>query len=342
MEDPMTTKGDQVERTRSYEDWGSVHGLNKEILPWRLYEKAKKLFWDPADIDFTEDAKQWAAMPIDQKVALYGLATGFMVGEEGVTLDILPLVLAIADEGKTEETMFLTTFMLEEAKHVDFFSRWFDAIGVDFEEMDEMRFKWLREQGIEPLTHAQRHYMFHEELPKVMRRLINDRSPKALLDAAVTYNQFVEGCLAIAGYRVWSQMFTEFGVLPGLLEGLELVQRDERRHIAYGTYLCRRVLSAEPGLVEFAQGRMKSLLDNYFGSLRIQGYDLAGSADPDTSDGNGQAPATMMTAFMPFIDHVMIQVERRTELLAKASQTTADEVVSGSEVEEQEAELEKV
>ena len=320
---------------RTYTDWGSVRGLRKDILPWRLYDKAKKLMWDPADLDYSKDAEQWAAMSIDQKVSIFGLATGFMVGEEGVTLDILPLLLAISDEGRTEETMFLTTFVFEEAKHVDFFRNWFDAVGIDIEEMDRERIEWLQGQGIEPLKPEDRHFMFQKELPRVMRRLINDRSQEAVLDAAVTYNQFVEGCLAIAGYKVWGDMFQQFGVLPALQEGLVLIQRDERRHIAYGTYLCRRILSEEPQLFEYAEKRMLWLRDNYFGALRVPGYG---------SDGNGSsAPASpITTAFAPFIDYVEKQTQRRIEVLSKARSLGAEEAESGSGVEEAEEELERV
>jgi ribonucleoside-diphosphate reductase beta chain len=274
-------------------------------------------------------------MSIDQKISIFGLATGFMVGEEGVTLDILPLLLAISDEGRTEETMFLTTFVFEEAKHVDFFRNWFDAVGIDVEQMDRERIEWLRGQGIEPLKPEERHFMFQRELPRVMRRLINDRSPEAVLDAAVTYNQFVEGCLAIAGYKVWGDMFEQFGVLPALQEGLVLIQRDERRHIAYGTYLCRRILSENPELFDFAEKRMLWLRDNYFGALRVPGY------GPD--DNGSSAPTSpITTAFAPFIDYVEKQTVRRIEVLSKARSLSADEVETGSHVEETEEELEHV
>ena len=34
----------------------STRGLDYESVPWKLWEKSKKLFWDPADIDFAQDA----------------------------------------------------------------------------------------------------------------------------------------------------------------------------------------------------------------------------------------------------------------------------------------------
>ena len=40
-----------------------------------------------------------------------GLANGFMVGEEGVTLDIMPLMMAIADEGRRKDCRDLIELM---------------------------------------------------------------------------------------------------------------------------------------------------------------------------------------------------------------------------------------
>jgi len=151
-----------------------------------------------------------------------GLASGFMVGEEGVTLDIMPLVFAMADENRAEETMFLTSFAYEEAKHVDFFHRWFQAIGVSPLEMRKMQRERAKAAGMELQDEEQPNGLFESILPRTMRRLLTDRSPEAFLEASVTYNQFIEGCLAIAGYRMWGQMFDQFGVLPGLRAGIDV------------------------------------------------------------------------------------------------------------------------
>src|SRR2546426_12057888 len=122
---------DTSDRVREPSDYGSVRGFDYNSLAWRLWDKAKKLFWDPAELDFSQDTEDWKQFPEEQQQMIGALARGFMVGAEAVTLDILPLVRVIADEGRTEETMFLTTFVLEEAKHVEFFRRWFDAVDFD-------------------------------------------------------------------------------------------------------------------------------------------------------------------------------------------------------------------
>ena len=164
-------------------------GIDRDSLPWRLWMKAKKNFWDPADIDYSQDKRDWETMPEELKVGVAIGARGFMVGEEAVTLDILPLVRAISDEGRLEETIFLTSFALEEAKHVDFFREWFDAVGFDPGSAPQVG-GYSQGGGAD---------IFGVELQRVMTRLDNDRSPEAFLDCGITYNQFIEGCLAIAG-----------------------------------------------------------------------------------------------------------------------------------------------
>src|SRR5262245_29641206 len=87
-------------------------GLRHDIWQIRLNHKAKKLgTWDPRDIDLTQDREDWQRLPEEQKERLRRTLLGFQVGEEAVTLDLLPLVLTMAREGRLEEEMFLTTFL---------------------------------------------------------------------------------------------------------------------------------------------------------------------------------------------------------------------------------------
>jgi ribonucleoside-diphosphate reductase beta chain len=354
------------QKTRKYSDWSSTKGLKTDILPFRLWEKGKKLHWDPADIDFSQDAKDWEGIPDQQKFMLAGLANGFMVGEEGVTLDIMPLVFAMGDEGRAEETMFLTQFTYEEAKHVDFFNRWYQAIGADPLEMRAMARENQKARGVELSDPEQPDGLFESILPRVMRRVLTDRSPEAFLDCSITYNQFIEGCLAIAGYRMWFQMFDMFGVMPGLREGLVHVQADERRHIAYGTYLCRRILARHPDLEDWAVDRMYDLRDMYLQSLGgarlIQNGDSPNgqkkrrpTADELIAEAQKRAEEFRASAggdgggyggdgdgdFMLFGKVMLKQADRRIEILRKATKLNPDAAERGVGAEEAEEEIEK-
>ncbi len=242
-----------VERTR----YTSPNGIDRASVPWRLWEKSKKLFWDPADLDFSRDKADWDAMTEETRAMMILGARGFMVGEEAVTLDIVPLLRAISDEGRLEETIFLTSFTLEEAKHVDFFRSWFDAVGADPSSLPMTG-------GAQQNGDGYQGDIFAGELERVMTRLDSDRSPEAFLDAGITYNQFIEGVAAIAGYKGWAKFLEANGnPFPGFQEGLALVQRDERRHIAYGTFLCRRIIAAHPEVWPFVERRWAELTKPY-------------------------------------------------------------------------------
>src|SRR5215469_4493264 len=162
----------------------STRGLDYESVPWKLWEKSKKLFWDPADIDFSQDAIDWQEMTDEERTMVALSARGFMVGEEAVTLDIIPLLRCMSDLGRLEDTMYLSMFAMEEAKHTEMFRRWFDAVGLDPSDLDELVREQQAASGQRPGGG-----LFDGALTRVMRRLDTDRSPKAILDATLIYNQ---------------------------------------------------------------------------------------------------------------------------------------------------------
>jgi ribonucleoside-diphosphate reductase beta chain len=237
----------------------STRGLDYESVPWRLWEKSKKLFWDPADLDFSQDAVDWQGMPDEERILVALSARGFMVGEEAVTLDIVPLLRCMSDLGRLEDTMYLSMFTMEEAKHTEMFRRWFDAVDLDPSSLDDL----VRAQ--QEAIGQRGQGVFDGALTTVMRRLDTDRSPQAILDATLIYNQLVEGVAALAGYHRWEWVFRKLEKLPGLEAGLKLTQRDERRHIAYGTYLGRQILAENPELWEWVEQRWEKLTAGFGG-----------------------------------------------------------------------------
>src|SRR5215813_15131417 len=157
----------------------SGQGLDWDSVPMRLFQKAKKLgTWDPQAIDFTRDRADWESFDATERDFLLRTLSLFQAGEEGVTSDLLPLIMAIAEEGRLEEEIFLTSFLWEEAKHVEFFRRWLDEIGVH-EDLEKF------------MTPSYRH-LFLVELPTALDALRTDRSTEAQIRAAVTYNMIIE------------------------------------------------------------------------------------------------------------------------------------------------------
>lgn len=223
-------------------------GLDLASPAMRLYEKAKKLgVWNPGDLDLRQDAHDWLGLEEGEQRLLLHLTALFQAGEEAVTLDLLPLILAIAREGRLEEEMYLTTFLFEEAKHTEFFSRLLrDVVG---EPADLHQFHSAGYQAI-----------FYQALPEAMGALVGDTSAAAQIRAAVTYNMIVEGVLAETGYHGYFTVLDQRGILPGVRRGITLLKQDESRHITYGIYLISRLLHADPGLWELVEGELNRLL----------------------------------------------------------------------------------
>lgn len=206
-------------------------GLDHSSFAMRLWRKAKKLgIWNPADLDFSEDAKQWAALTDLEREVLMHLSALFQAGEESVTLDLLPLIQVIAKEGRLEEEMFLTSFLWEEAKHVETFDRFWTSVVGHHPDLEKYH---------SPSYRA----VFYEALPKALHALETDSSPTAQALASVTYNMIVEGVLAETGYHAYGQMLERNNLLPGMQRAMRLFKQDESRHIAYGVHLLSRLVA---------------------------------------------------------------------------------------------------
>ncbi|EZP76476.1 ribonucleotide reductase [Parageobacillus genomosp. 1] len=220
---------------------------------YKLYEKAKKQGkWNPADIDFSQDQEDFQRLSDGEKIASLPLVAGFSAGEEAVTLDILPMINAMARQGRLEDTMFLTTFLHDEAKHVEMFSRWQQAVGVG--DMDLSVFHNDSYKRI-----------FYEALPESMNRLNTDDSPEAVIRAATVYNMIVEGTLAESGYYAFRQIFKKAGLFPGILQGIDYLNMDEGRHIQFGIYTIQRLVAGNDALYKVFIDYMDELWKHAFG-----------------------------------------------------------------------------
>lgn len=285
----------------------STRGLLEDSFPYKLYQKAKRVgTWNPADIDFSQDQRDWQNMTAEQREDILRLISQFQAGEEAVTLDLLPLIMAIAKEGRLEEEMFLTTFLYEEAKHTEFFRLVLNAIG---EKGDLSHFHTGTYKRI-----------FYEILPAAMERLVTDQSPEAIAEASVVYNMFVEGVLAETGYFSFYEALEKAKIMPGLLEGIGNLKRDESRHIGYGTFLLQRLICEHPHLYEFITAKMGELAP-----LAIQ-LNQEGISGREVSAFGGNPEEVM--------NFTMKQLAVRMEVLARAQGKKIEEIyrMSDSEV----------
>ncbi|MEM9553484.1 MAG: R2-like ligand-binding oxidase [Acidobacteriota bacterium] len=276
-------------------------GLDHRLPPMRLWHKAKKIgIWDPQAIDFSQDRAHWQRLsPLEQRVILHQTSL-FQAGEESVTLDLLPLIQAIAGEGRLEEEMFLTSFLWEEAKHVEAFDRFLTEVVVDRTDLAAFQGPCYEQ-------------IFHHELPTALGALRDDPSPSAQAAASVTYNMIVEGVLAETGYHAYAKMLQENGILPGMQTVVGHLKSDEARHLAYGVFLLSRLV-AEHGddLWQVVEARMQELLPLALGVVQEL---FAEYPDPPFGLDVDE-----------FVLFASMQFQRRFQRIEKARSQTLDEI----------------
>jgi ribonucleoside-diphosphate reductase beta chain len=226
----------------------SAGGLNWESLPLKLFAGGNAKFWDPADIDFSRDREDLEALSELERDWAARVCAQFIAGEEAVTQDIQPFMAAARAEGRLGDEMYLTQFAFEEAKHTQGFRLWLDAVGM---------------------TSDLQHYLddlpayrtiFYEKLPQCLDALTTDPSPAAQVRASATYNHVIEGIMALTGYYVWQRICVTRGILPGMQELVKRIGGDERRHMAWGTFTCRRHVAADDSNWGVFETRMNELI----------------------------------------------------------------------------------
>ena len=224
--------------------------LDFDTFPMQEIRRGRELCWDPHAIDLTQDKEDWLNLSDDERQLLLGQVFGFLIGERAVAHDLAPLQGALRFErGHMDEEMYITQQLFEETTHVEFFQRWLyevlpGKLGEDI-----------------PFPPGEPSKILRELLPEVMNALYTDRSPEAQMRAVVVYHQIVEGVLAEVGYELFYGAMDPRGILPGLREGVRNIQKDESRHIAFGTYLAQRIIRDFPQTEAIFKKTMDNLLD---------------------------------------------------------------------------------
>jgi ribonucleoside-diphosphate reductase beta chain len=151
-------------------------------------------------------------------------------------------------EGRLGDEMYLTQFAFEEAKHTQVFRMWLDAVGMT----DDLQ------HYLDDLPAYRK--IFYEELPESLDALATDPSPAAQIRASATYNHVIEGMMALTGYYAWHRICVDRGILPGMQELVKRIGDDERRHMAWGTFTCRRHVAADERNWAVFETRMNELI----------------------------------------------------------------------------------
>jgi ribonucleoside-diphosphate reductase beta chain len=194
----------------------------------QLYELWERQQWATQDIDFSQDRIDWhERIPEDERFQrMYGLSS-FFIGEQKVAEELGPMMRAAPTE---EMRIFLCTQIADEARHVRFFNRFYDEVGI-------LDADTLQGRLAETSEHVNPEFnqLFDEMLKRRVDHLARKPEDTEMLVEAVTlYHMVIEGMLALTGQHFILQYNEEVGTLPGFCEGFNKIARDEHRHVAFG------------------------------------------------------------------------------------------------------------
>jgi ribonucleoside-diphosphate reductase beta chain len=237
---------------------------------YRKYKFAINRVWNVDDLDFSQDAEDWKRIDDDQRQGLLGVTVRFLAGEQAVTDELVPMIAASHELGRFDWVTYLSTFLMEEAKHAEFFMRWHDEV-VGVLEPEEVAAHFLvRGETVDPSGRFEVRDVLHEALPTYGRELLEaamdgnpDRIERAFVRFSAAYNGFVEGVLTMPSYEIVIDTTKLWGAFPGLREGFRLILLDEGRHITFGTGACKTLIEKNPDL----EAEVHAVFDAYRGNI---------------------------------------------------------------------------
>jgi ribonucleoside-diphosphate reductase beta chain len=239
--------GDPAHRAERRRTSGDL--LTYEEL-YALWERGN---WRVHELDFEVDKQHWLATPSEGQRHMAWTIGSFYVGEERVTADLAPFLLA-APSGEIEA--FLATQLVDEARHAVFFDRF--AAEVMALSSDDLR---GRLHEMEDTMLGAWHFLFDDSLRDVADRIkARPNDLELFVEGIVTYHMVTEGVLAMTGQRTILQYTDDHGIYPGFQEGFTKVERDEHRHIAFGVRFLRDVCEERPEMRDVVLRTLTHLL----------------------------------------------------------------------------------
>ncbi|PSP94837.1 ribonucleoside-diphosphate reductase [Halobacteriales archaeon QS_1_68_44] len=212
-----------------------------EDIPQELLEQDRERLIDPTDALGEAEFED-----LMQTLALFG------AGEESVTEDLAPLSVALED---INDQMFISSQIYEEAKHTQFFDRYWREVVFPVAEARDFERVAPTDQRFFPDGYVE----LFERTETAMERLLTDDTPENRVRAYCHYHLVVESVLAQTGYYGITSSMSPRGDddvatrdlphLEGLVEGISYIRSDEGRHVGFGMQQVQTHL-AEDGVDE--------------------------------------------------------------------------------------------
>ena len=187
---------------------------------------AETLQWDEAAIDFAPDKAAWPMLGDTENARVLGLIAGFCIAEAAVSGHLGSFQAAASDE---QVAACFRAQARDEHRH----ARFFDRVAAEVAAIPGADMA-ARLDVLRTLVSPELVARFEDRLPATARHLAEDR--EGLAAAVGLYHMVLEGVVLLAGQNALLDTLDHLSArLPGVRRGAELVLRDERWHIGFGT-----------------------------------------------------------------------------------------------------------
>ena len=238
--------------------------------PQTLYRRWEGSQWDPFEIDLSKDTDQWPGIEPGLREIIYFAFSSLMVAEERITTKFAGLVAADAPE---EETTFLSTQQVDEARHMQFYARFRDEVMGDPESIAG-HVERAREQVSDSFRQ-----LFDVALVEAHQELLTNPSDLTAKVRFVTlYHLVLESTLGLTTFKFVTDYLNGEGLLPGFVDGYSRIHHDETRHIGYGVWFLRETVRDHPEQADAVRAMLRELLPSVAESLK----------PPGDGDGSGE------------------------------------------------------
>jgi len=291
------------------EDTSRGMRLDRDSFAQGYFENAVYRHWDPYAIGgFEEDkAKMLEADFTEEEFDELRITLArFGAGEEAVTEDLMPLALVLDD---INDQMFISSQIYEEAKHAQFFDRYWREVINPVAEQRGFEMKMPTDQSF-----FNDHYIeLFDKTENAMERLLEEDTPRTRAEAYCHYHLVVESVLAQTGYFGIQSVFSDKGSdeialrdLPNgkaLVEGISKIRSDEGRHVGFGMQKVRECVQSGEVSEDVVQDTLQDLMPHVAGTVG----DFEHAINP-----------------MPLVDYSRDKLTRRIEIITDADAEIPD------------------
>jgi ribonucleoside-diphosphate reductase beta chain len=228
--------------------------------PQTLYRHWEGEQWSPFDVDLDTDREQWRGSLSDRdKGLVYWALSSLMVAEERITTKFAGLVMAGDSE---EETTFLATQQVDEARHMQFYARFRDEVIAEPQTIAGHVSRSREELGDSFAV------IFDQALVQAHERLAaNPRDAGAKVEFVTIYHLLIEATLGLTAFEFITRYLRDNDLLPGFVDGYTSIHHDEQRHIGYGIWFLREAVGRDPALGDRVRQTLRDLLASVAAAL---------------------------------------------------------------------------